>query len=322
MHFLWRKHCQTLGIAPGATKEELKSAYRKLVKIHHPDQNRTDPKAVQKFQELQIAYEFLNDNFYLYRPLEDKTEPTIKAHREFRTNTTESDKTTKENTSSVPPASNFRFNPRWFLPTSLFARVMIPASALFILVLMADVWESREQRRLVPVMDPLYISSPEGSKEPVATTAPLAENKNRAQTSILAEPLKSLRKDTDSWALLLPISAQDKSTPAYSEGGAVAQIDQIFQSKKQLSFVVVLDWNRIAKNRDSQETQKPLEVAFEEGKKIWTTVYGRAPASVELSTENAYALKMKLNRTQFHQVLDLPQVFTVQLDPNFSGSGT
>ncbi len=43
------------------TEKDLKSAYRKLAKAHHPDQNQDDPKAHAKFAEVSSAYDFLSD---------------------------------------------------------------------------------------------------------------------------------------------------------------------------------------------------------------------------------------------------------------------
>ncbi|HTJ58719.1 MAG TPA: DnaJ C-terminal domain-containing protein [Devosiaceae bacterium] len=50
-----------LGVARSASEKELKSAYRKLAKAYHPDQNRHDPKAEAKFAEVSAAYDFLSD---------------------------------------------------------------------------------------------------------------------------------------------------------------------------------------------------------------------------------------------------------------------
>src|SRR5258708_423341 len=50
-----------LGVAKTASEAEVKSAYRKLAKKHHPDQNAKDPKAKEKFAELNSAYEILGD---------------------------------------------------------------------------------------------------------------------------------------------------------------------------------------------------------------------------------------------------------------------
>jgi DnaJ-class molecular chaperone len=50
-----------LGVPRSASEKDLKSAYRKLAKAHHPDQNQDDPKAQQKFAEISSAYDFLSD---------------------------------------------------------------------------------------------------------------------------------------------------------------------------------------------------------------------------------------------------------------------
>jgi len=55
-----KTHYQSLGISPTATAAEVKSAYRALVKQHHPDQSR-DPRSAAIFLEVQAAYEVLGD---------------------------------------------------------------------------------------------------------------------------------------------------------------------------------------------------------------------------------------------------------------------
>ncbi len=50
-----------LGVGKSASADEVKKAYRKLAKKIHPDQNKTDPKAKEKFSEANSAYEILGD---------------------------------------------------------------------------------------------------------------------------------------------------------------------------------------------------------------------------------------------------------------------
>jgi DnaJ-class molecular chaperone len=50
-----------LGVGRSASDKDIKSAYRKLAKQYHPDQNKTDPNAETKFAEVTAAYDFLSD---------------------------------------------------------------------------------------------------------------------------------------------------------------------------------------------------------------------------------------------------------------------
>lgn len=52
---------QVLGVTKSADAEEIKKAFRRLAKKHHPDQNRDDPKAKEAFAEVNAAYEILGD---------------------------------------------------------------------------------------------------------------------------------------------------------------------------------------------------------------------------------------------------------------------
>lgn len=50
-----------LGVEKTSSEKEIKTAYRKLAKKYHPDLNKEDPKAKDKFIKLQEAYETLKD---------------------------------------------------------------------------------------------------------------------------------------------------------------------------------------------------------------------------------------------------------------------
>jgi molecular chaperone DnaJ len=56
-----RDYYDVLGVQRTATEQDLKSAFRKLAKDHHPDRNPGDMDAEQKFKELNEAYEVLKD---------------------------------------------------------------------------------------------------------------------------------------------------------------------------------------------------------------------------------------------------------------------
>jgi DnaJ-class molecular chaperone len=50
-----------LGVSRSVSEKDLKSAYRRLAKANHPDQNKNDPKAHANFAEISAAYDFLTD---------------------------------------------------------------------------------------------------------------------------------------------------------------------------------------------------------------------------------------------------------------------
>lgn len=55
-----RDFYEVLGVSKSATKDEIKSAYRKLAKVYHPDNKQTGDEA--KFKEIQEAYDILYDD--------------------------------------------------------------------------------------------------------------------------------------------------------------------------------------------------------------------------------------------------------------------
>ncbi len=50
-----------LGVSESASADEIKKAYRKLAREHHPDKNQGDAKAEERFKEIQEAYDVLGD---------------------------------------------------------------------------------------------------------------------------------------------------------------------------------------------------------------------------------------------------------------------
>ncbi len=51
----------TLGVPRSASEQDIKSAYRKLAKELHPDRNKDNPKAAERFSDATRAYDLLSD---------------------------------------------------------------------------------------------------------------------------------------------------------------------------------------------------------------------------------------------------------------------
>lgn len=56
-----RDYYEVLGLAKGASEDDIKKAYRKLAMKYHPDRNPDDKSAEEKFKEASEAYEVLSD---------------------------------------------------------------------------------------------------------------------------------------------------------------------------------------------------------------------------------------------------------------------
>ncbi len=52
---------KTLGVAKDASAADIQKAYRDLARKYHPDMNPDNPKAKKKFQEVQAAFDVLNN---------------------------------------------------------------------------------------------------------------------------------------------------------------------------------------------------------------------------------------------------------------------
>ncbi len=56
-----RDYYETLGVPRTASADEIKKAHRKLARKFHPDMNKNNPSATEKFKEIQNAYDVLSD---------------------------------------------------------------------------------------------------------------------------------------------------------------------------------------------------------------------------------------------------------------------
>src|SRR4051812_30430881 len=52
---------EVLGVGRSASADEIKKAHRKAVRQYHPDRNKNNPQAEEKFREAQEAYDILSD---------------------------------------------------------------------------------------------------------------------------------------------------------------------------------------------------------------------------------------------------------------------
>src|SRR6188768_2394571 len=57
----YRDYYETLGVSKTASDDEIKSAFRKLARKHHPDVAKDKATAEEKFKQINEAYEVLSD---------------------------------------------------------------------------------------------------------------------------------------------------------------------------------------------------------------------------------------------------------------------
>ncbi|MEQ8962612.1 MAG: DnaJ domain-containing protein, partial [Coleofasciculus sp. C2-GNP5-27] len=56
-----RNYYKILEVSPGATQQEIKKAYRRLVRQYHPDLHPNNPEATERFRAICEAYQVLSD---------------------------------------------------------------------------------------------------------------------------------------------------------------------------------------------------------------------------------------------------------------------
>src|SRR5690606_16309955 len=61
MSVKYKDYYKVLGVPKSASQSEIKKAFRKLARENHPDRNKDNPKALQRFKEVSEANEVLSD---------------------------------------------------------------------------------------------------------------------------------------------------------------------------------------------------------------------------------------------------------------------
>ena len=63
-----RDYYEVLSVDKSASDADLKKAYYKLAKQYHPDHNKSDPKAEERFKDINLAYSVLSKKAINLKP--------------------------------------------------------------------------------------------------------------------------------------------------------------------------------------------------------------------------------------------------------------
>lgn len=108
-----KDYYKILEVSPTATDEEIKKSFRKLAKKYHPDTNGNDPKAVERFQDINEAYSVLSDEAKK-KAYDDERAGKSSAQQGFRQGAGGSGERKTQGGSRVPKGKFTGFDPSSF----------------------------------------------------------------------------------------------------------------------------------------------------------------------------------------------------------------
>jgi len=126
------KHHKVLGLSPGATEKQIKTAYRKLALKYHPDRNKAAG-AKQKFHEITVAYDYLLE--HPHQELKDASSYEDQVATEvFRRERERMQQQAKARREKKKKEEEYFNRPEWHDPILLFKYVGRGFALLFALV--------------------------------------------------------------------------------------------------------------------------------------------------------------------------------------------
>ncbi len=96
---------EILGIKPGASEKEIKTAFRKMAMKWHPDKNPNNEVAAEKFRQINEAYDFLMAHPN-YRPYENSSNNSKSSNSQSRKKTNTSNNNSRNTSNSKKNTAN------------------------------------------------------------------------------------------------------------------------------------------------------------------------------------------------------------------------